>query len=268
MIFRFTLAAITAALTLTGCTKHTTSQVQDYATGPSLVTVSHVASLTDDGSLIMVTVDGKDAEPLVRGETAELHMAPGKHKVGGYVSTLLGYGRVTIQPIDVAAVPGQIKHVNYAVLKNKPTFTEIAPTQVPQPAKKPAEPAPAESSQAQATTPAVNPTAVSTATTSGTSTAASNATAATGTSATASNATAATGTSATASNATAATGTSTTASNAAAATGTSTTASNAAAATGTSTTASNAAAATGTSTTASNAAASVVTPATSAATGS
>ncbi|MFB9086775.1 hypothetical protein LU604_11735 [Erwinia tracheiphila] len=149
MIFRFTLAAITAALTLTGCAQRTTSQVQDFASGSSLVTFSHVDSLTDDGSLIMVTVDGKDAEPLVRGETAELHMASGKHKVGGYVSTLLGYGRVTIQAIDVTAVPGQIKHVTYSVVKNKPTFTETAPTAVPPPAKKPDETVPVQGGQTQ-----------------------------------------------------------------------------------------------------------------------
>lgn len=148
MVLRITLAAVTVALTLSGCAQRTSSQVQDYATGSSLVTVSHVTSRTDDGSLIMVTLDGKDAEPLTGGETAELHVTPGKHKLGGYVSTLLGYGRVTIQPIDVTAEQGQIKHVTYSVLKNKPTFTEIAPSRVADNSQKPAETAPKESSQA------------------------------------------------------------------------------------------------------------------------
>lgn len=148
MVFRITLAAVTVALTLSGCAQRTSSQAQDYATGSALVTVSHVTSRTDDGSLIMVTLDGKDAEPLTGGETAELHVPPGKHKLGGYVSTLLGYGRVTIQPIDVTAEPGQIKHVTYSVLKNKPTFTETAPSKVADNTSKPTETVPKESSQA------------------------------------------------------------------------------------------------------------------------
>ncbi|MFC0140667.1 hypothetical protein ACFFJN_11570 [Erwinia mallotivora] len=154
MIYRFTLAALTAAITLTGCAKHSAEDTaeQDYATGPSQVTVSHVVSRTDDGSSIIVTVDGKDAGPLVRGETTDLHMLPGKHKVGGYVPTLYGYGRVTIQPVEIAAVPDQVKHITYSVLKNKPTFTETAATPVPRPVKKAAAPAPADSSKAPAAT--------------------------------------------------------------------------------------------------------------------
>ncbi|WP_308201847.1 hypothetical protein [Erwinia mallotivora] len=163
MIYRFTLAALTAAITLTGCAKHSAEDTaeQDYATGPSQVTVSHVVSRTDDGSSIIVTVDGKDAGPLVRGETTDLHMLPGKHKVGGYVSTLYGYGRVTIQPVEIAAVPDKVKHITYSVLKNKPTFTETAATPVPRPVKKAA--APADSSKAPAATSETTPSSTTTA---------------------------------------------------------------------------------------------------------
>ncbi|EXU75949.1 hypothetical protein [Erwinia mallotivora] len=165
MIYRFTLAALTAAITLTGCAKHSAEDTaeQDYATGPSQVTVSHVVSRTDDGSSIIVTVDGKDAGPLVRGETTDLHMLPGKHKVGGYVSTLYGYGRVTIQPVEIAAVPDKVKHITYSVLKNKPTFTETAATPVPRPVKKAAAPAPADSSKAPAATSETTPSSTTTA---------------------------------------------------------------------------------------------------------
>jgi len=135
MVHRFTLAAIAAALTLTGCAKVSTTDeqvaTQKLANGPAQVAISHVISRTDDGSSIIVTVDGVDAAPLVPGQTTDLHLSTGKHKIGGYVPTLYGLGRVTIPPVEITALQDKVQHVTYSVLKDKPAFTAGAATPVP-----------------------------------------------------------------------------------------------------------------------------------------
>ncbi|RRZ95579.1 hypothetical protein [Erwinia sp. 198] len=145
MICRFTLAVAMAAITLTGCTSHkkdepaTTSitasakdffkgppvvSAEDFSTGPTQVDVSHVTSRTDDGSAVYVTVDGKDAGALIRGQSLQLHLPAGEHQVGGYVPTLLGFGRVTIPAVKVTTTPEKVKKVAYTTGLKKPAFTE------------------------------------------------------------------------------------------------------------------------------------------------
>ncbi|MGE9552126.1 hypothetical protein ACQPT2_13065 [Erwinia amylovora] len=179
MVYRFTLAAITAALTLTGCAKIlptgeqsaaktaekpvaqiTQPAVNNFTTGPALVTVSHANSRTDDGSTINVTIDGDDAGPLVRGQTTDLHLTPGKHKVGGYVSTLYGYGRVTIPPVEITATQNTVQHITYSMKKNKPTFAAGKATPVP------VTPAPVAQAATGVPTPVITPVATAATTTS------------------------------------------------------------------------------------------------------
>lgn len=145
MICRFTLAVAMAAITLTGCSSHkkdesTTSSItasaanlfkgpaqvaaEDFSSGPTLVNVSHVTSRTDDGSAVYVTVDGKDAGALIRGQSLQLHLPAGEHQVGGYVPTLLGFGRVTIPAVKVTTSPDKVKQVAYSTALKKPAFTE------------------------------------------------------------------------------------------------------------------------------------------------
>ncbi|MBV4366793.1 hypothetical protein ACMGGR_09760 [Erwinia sp. BNK-24-b] len=146
MICRFTLAVAMAAITLTGCAAHkkdepaSTSSItasaanlfkgpaeisaEDFSTGPTQVNVSHEISRTDDGSPVYVTVDGKDAGALIRGQSLQLHLPAGEHQVGGYVPTLLGFGRVTIPAVKVTTAPDKVKQVAYSTAKNKPAFTE------------------------------------------------------------------------------------------------------------------------------------------------
>ncbi len=126
-MFRFTLAAAVAAMALTGCAKHPAAEAetsQAFTSGPAQVSVSHISSRADDGSSVFLTVDGNDAGMLARGESKELRMAPGKHKVGGYVRTLFGFGQVTIQPVEITTEAGQVKRVAYSVQKDKPSFAE------------------------------------------------------------------------------------------------------------------------------------------------
>lgn len=179
MVYRFTLAAITAALTLTGCAKIlptgeqsaaktaekpvaqiTQPAVNNFTTGSALVTVSHANSRTDDGSTINVTIDGDDAGPLVRGQTTDLHLTPGKHKVGGYVSTLYGYGRVTIPPVEITATQNTVQHITYSMKKNKPTFAAGKATPVP------VTPAPVAQAATGVPTPVITPVATAATTTS------------------------------------------------------------------------------------------------------
>ncbi|MEI2264462.1 hypothetical protein [Erwinia sp. CGal63] len=144
MICRFTLAAAVAAIALTGCSSHkkdepatssitasaanffkpTQVSADDFSTGPTLVNVSHVTSRTDDGSAVYVTVDGKDAGALIRGQSLQLHLPAGEHQVGGYVPTLLGFGRVTIPAVKVTTSPDKVKQVAYSTALKKPAFTE------------------------------------------------------------------------------------------------------------------------------------------------
>lgn len=146
MICRFTLAAVMATLTLAGCASQHKSEpsaptesadtrffkgpaqisANDFSEGPTEVKVSHVISRTDDGSPIYVTVDGNDAGAIIRGQSLELHLPAGDHQIGGYVPTLLGFGRVTVQSIKITTRPDQVKQVAYSVTRSKPAFTEKA----------------------------------------------------------------------------------------------------------------------------------------------
>lgn len=145
MINRFTLIAITAALTLTGCAKITAAtsaakssvsavltpaeaKIVDFSTGPTLISVTHVATPADDGEPIYVTVDGIDAGILAIGQTVELHVSEGKHKIGGYARSLVG--RVTIPAVEVTTEPHTKQHVNYAITRKTPKFTVGPSTKV------------------------------------------------------------------------------------------------------------------------------------------
>lgn len=143
MLSRYTLAGLMAATLLTGCARHaadTTAAVtaatpapiennnmaSPFDQGPTVINITHEVTRTDDGSAIYVTVDGQDAGLLTKGEEKQVHVAAGKHKVGGYVQTLFGFGRVTIQSVDVTTDPNSAKNVVYSVSKQKPAFSETA----------------------------------------------------------------------------------------------------------------------------------------------
>ena len=157
MSYRFTLAAVTAAITLTGCAKQQTSsdQPENYFQGPSQIAVSHVVTRADDGSDIFLTIDGNDAGPLIAGQSNQISVPAGKHKVGGYAATMLGLGRVTIEPVEITTKPGELTQVAYSVTKTKPVFVNEGVTKLPvkpKPAPEPVQPeAPAEASQNAAT---------------------------------------------------------------------------------------------------------------------
>ncbi|WP_449649260.1 hypothetical protein [Rahnella aceris] len=143
MSYRFTLAAVAAVLALTGCAKSKTAdQAPAFDFGSTRVTVTHVPTKTDDGTKLYVTIDGKDAGALGIGESMELQLPEGKHKVGGYARSLVG--RVTISPVEVATSRDAISHVTYSVANLKPTFLVRASTPVPKPKSEsiPAEPVP------------------------------------------------------------------------------------------------------------------------------
>lgn len=144
MSYRFTLAAVAAVLALTGCAKSKTAdQAPAFDFGSSRVTVTHIPTKTDDGTKIYVTVDDKDAGALGTGESLEVQLPEGKHKVGGYARSLIG--RVNISPVEVSTSSDVISHVTYSVAKGKPTFLVRASTPVPKPKSEsiPAEPVPA-----------------------------------------------------------------------------------------------------------------------------
>ncbi len=148
MINRFTLVAITAAFALTGCAKITAAtsatgsavksaadsvlipklNTPDFSSGPTVVTVKHVATLADDGEPLYVTIDGTDAGILAMGQTVSLHVAAGKHKVGGYARSLIG--RVTLSPVEVTTSTHADQHVQYAVTNTSPAFTVRPSTKV------------------------------------------------------------------------------------------------------------------------------------------
>lgn len=143
MSYRFTLAAVAAVLALTGCAKSQTADpAPAFDFGSSRVTVTHIPTKTDDGTKIYVTVDDKDAGTLGSGESIEVQLPEGKHKVGGYARTLIG--RVTIAPVEVSTSRDVVSHVTYSVANLKPSFIVRAPTPVPQPKSEsiPAEPVP------------------------------------------------------------------------------------------------------------------------------
>lgn len=143
MSYRFTLTAVAAVLALTGCAKSQTADpAPAFDFGSSRVTVTHIPTKTDDGTKIYVTVDDKDAGTLGSGESIEVQLPEGKHKVGGYARTLIG--RVTIAPVEVSTSRDVVSHVTYSVANLKPSFIVRAPTPVPQPKSEsiPAEPVP------------------------------------------------------------------------------------------------------------------------------
>lgn len=172
MSYRFTLAAVAAVIALTGCAKtKTADQAPAFDFGSTRLTVAHVPTKTDDGTKLYVTIDDKEAGALGTGESMEVQLPEGKHKVGGYARSLIG--RVTIAPVEVATSREAVSHVTYSVANLKPTFLVRASTPVPKPKSEsiPAEPVPslpkdieapatAEQSQASATptaTPAATP---------------------------------------------------------------------------------------------------------------
>jgi len=163
MSYRFTLAAVAAVIALTGCAKtKTADQAPAFDFGSTRLTVAHVPTKTDDGTKLYVTIDDKEAGALGTGESMEVQLPEGKHKVGGYARSLLG--RVTIAPVEVATSRDAVSHVTYSVANLKPTFLVRASSHVPKPKSEsiPAEPVPslpkdieapaaAEQSQASAT---------------------------------------------------------------------------------------------------------------------
>lgn len=165
MSYRFTLAAAAAVIALTGCAKtKTADQAPAFDFGSTRLTVAHVPTKTDDGTKLYVTIDDKEAGALGTGESMEVQLPEGKHKVGGYARSLIG--RVTIAPVEVATSRDAVSHVTYSVANLKPTFLVRASTPVPKPKSEsiPAEPVPslpkdieapavAEQSQASATPP-------------------------------------------------------------------------------------------------------------------
>jgi len=172
MSYRFTLAAVAAVIALTGCAKtKTADQAPAFDFGSTRLTVAHVPTKTDDGTKLYVTIDDKEAGALGTGESMEVQLPEGKHKVGGYARSLIG--RVTIAPVEVATSRDAVSHVTYSVANLKPTFLVRASTPVPKPKSEsiPAEPVPslpkdieapaaAEQSQASAmpaATPAATP---------------------------------------------------------------------------------------------------------------
>jgi len=105
MFSRFSLATLTAALLLSGCARHADTdnsasapaeapapataaapiENQDsaspFASGPTVINVSHLVTRTDDGSSVYLTVDGQDAGMLPKGENRLIHVPAGKHQV-------------------------------------------------------------------------------------------------------------------------------------------------------------------------------------------
>lgn len=101
-----------------------TQAIAPFSSGPTQIDVSHIVTRADDGSSITLTIDGTEAGILKRGEKRVVFVEPGKHKVGGYVQTLFGLGRVTIPAVEITTVPGKVKNVAYSVTKTRPAFTE------------------------------------------------------------------------------------------------------------------------------------------------
>ncbi|WP_413733556.1 hypothetical protein ACL2XP_14915 [Sodalis sp. RH21] len=173
MINSFILIVITTALMLTGCAKITAAtsaakssvnaaltpakpDIVDFSSGPTVVTVTHVHTQSDDGVPIYVTVDDTDAGILAIGQTVELHVSAGKHKIGGYARSLVG--RVTIPAVEVTTEPLTEQHVNYSIMGKTPKFSVGPSTKV-------IFNAPAATAPTTTTTPATTYTPTTTATT-------------------------------------------------------------------------------------------------------
>ncbi|AUX72704.1 hypothetical protein [Erwinia pyrifoliae] len=142
MFYRSTLVTLAATLALAGCSHkaaeapatvevsaaEATPAVSEFAAGPTQINVSHILTRADDGSTVILTIDDKEAGMLGRGDSKALFVSAGKHKVGGYVQTLFGLGRVSIQSVDVTTNTDQAVHVAYSVTRNKPAFAVTSST--------------------------------------------------------------------------------------------------------------------------------------------
>lgn len=135
MSYRFTLTAL-AAFTLFGCAKPVTGEpTADFTTGPTLVTVEHAWTRTDDGATVYVTVDGKDAAALKVGESVALRLPEGTYQIGGYAKSLIG--KVSVEPVKLTTISGDAKAVEYAVTRSKPAFKEVQADEIAKPAEDP-----------------------------------------------------------------------------------------------------------------------------------
>ncbi len=135
MSYRFTLTAL-AAFSLLGCAKPVTGEpTADFTTGPTLVTVEHAWTRTDDGTTVYITVNGKDAAALKVGESVALRLPEGTYQIGGYAKSLVG--KVSVEPVKLTTTAGSAKAVEYAVTKSKPRFKEVQPEEVTPPAEQP-----------------------------------------------------------------------------------------------------------------------------------
>ncbi|WP_202301619.1 hypothetical protein [Dryocola clanedunensis] len=135
MSYRFTLTAL-AVFSLMGCAKPVTGEpAADFTTGPTLVTVEHAWTRVDDGTTVVVTVDGKDAAALKVGESVALRLPEGTYQIGGYARSLIG--KVSVDPVKLTTSVNGEKAVEYAVTKNKAGFTEVSPGEVAKPEEKP-----------------------------------------------------------------------------------------------------------------------------------
>ncbi|PKH26612.1 hypothetical protein CIG19_02120 [Enterobacterales bacterium CwR94] len=99
-----------------------TEETEVTFSGPTVIDVSHIVTASDDGSKIFLTIDGKEAGPLVKGENRQFQVSEGKHQIAGYVPTLFGFGRVTIPALDITTETDEVTKVAYLVTKNKPAF--------------------------------------------------------------------------------------------------------------------------------------------------
>ncbi|KOC90533.1 hypothetical protein NG42_08970, partial [Winslowiella iniecta] len=91
MINRYTLAAMVAAVALSGCAKHSVDEtVADFSSGSTQLSVTHLPARTADGATVFVTVDGSEAGALPVGESMSLRVPAGAHQVGGYARSLIG----------------------------------------------------------------------------------------------------------------------------------------------------------------------------------
>ncbi|SFM98134.1 hypothetical protein SAMN05216516_101644 [Izhakiella capsodis] len=147
MHMRLMLAGIPATILLFGCTpKPAVDDASEAFSGPTRVHITHLLTRADDGSRIFLTVDGKEVGILPAGESRDINLKAGKHQIGGYVSTLFNYGRVTVKPVDIITNTHAVQDVTYAVTSNQYGFTITGSTPVPSPAPA-VKPAPANSNQ-------------------------------------------------------------------------------------------------------------------------
>ncbi|WP_157060609.1 hypothetical protein [Pantoea sp. A4] len=140
MVSRFTLTAVVASSFLTACAQHSPGDASQFE-GPSQVSITHVVTRTDDGSPVIVTIDGKEAGRLPGGQTTSFNLKPGSHEIGGYVQTLFGYGRVTITSLKINTNSNQLSEIDYRVVR-APGFklvkqTKLTPPKPPEPKGEP-----------------------------------------------------------------------------------------------------------------------------------